>query len=338
MSSLKERTKCVICRQQATAGSSLRTTCGHWTHNQCMQELGMERNYQQCAKCLGLLVNVPIQEPVTPDGRDYVLNPPSLSAMESLRAKAAAMLGRKTTQTNAFELLAHGPYQMPVESIIQEHGLGLQHLIRDGVTIDDFLQNGYTLDDLQHFQDLSGERGPARARQALCALKMTADHIRDGDLPYERLRDEYEIGPREISTLYGLQFPEGGYVLSSPASEEWTAQDVLKMGYSMQDLIDHAGMEYVEQYIELQPTAQDEALLAATQQHIDSLMTLDPEVEGDDPYEGEDEDEDEMVPIQMAQPRVLTHVRGGPIRVRSQEEPLEPLRAHHRTRHCLKRN
>lgn len=350
MQDLKERTKCVICRKQATAGSSLRTDCGHWTHNQCLQELGAKKDYGQCARCRGLVdeaVRKPLREPVTNDGKDYVLHPPSASALKSLRSAATSVLQKLRgvpSAKSAFSLLSQGPYQMPVERIITDYELGLQHMIKQGVTIDDFLQHGYTLDDLMLFQDLSGERGQERARQALCALKMTADHLREyGDtvLPVERLREEYGVTPAIISSRFGLRFPEGGFVLSSPASEDWTAVDVLNLGYSMQDLIEHAGMEYVEQYEELYPSEQDEKELNATLAHLDQLLTM--EHEEETPIA--EHDPEVGIASELPTPLYVLNTFEAPEEepsvpssssLRTQEPPLEPLRAHRRTRHRLK--
>ena len=272
--SIKERTKCVICHTPATISTSMRTTCGHWTHTECRVSLGLEIDYDKCPKCLDVLPShQTLSEPVTDDGIDYVLHPPSMSRLRQLR-QVITTLARKQPADSPFSLLSKGPYQMPIESIIRDHHLGLQHMLRAGVTIDDFIKYGYGIEELMKFQDISGERGMERAHQALYALKLTPEHLLEAQLSLPVLQEELQVTPAVICSRFGLSFPEGGYILESAQSDNWTAKDVLALGFTMQDLIDHAGMQYIEQYIALEPTAEDERQLQATQTHIDQLSTL----------------------------------------------------------------
>ena len=304
--SLKDRTLCVVCHLYADSGRAMRTDCGHWTHTECWRSLDKPKDYENCPRCLGYVMapinGMPENEPVTDDGIDYVMNPPTKTSLSMLRGAAAQILSvlsrnKRTDTANPFSLLAQGPYQMSIESIIGTHGIGLQHMIKAGVTIDDFLTNGYSLKDLQLFKDLTGldGRGQDRAQQALYALKMTADHLRDYGsslLPIAKMRDELGITPEKICYMYGLGCPPGGFTLSSPASEDWTARDVLELGFTMDDLLDYAGLEYQEQYFALEPTTEDELNLKVVPAHAERLRSL------------EAEQQETEIERQMAQARI----------------------------------
>jgi len=282
--------KCVVCQKIAEAGKSLRTDCGHWTHTECWRSLQKPKDYDNCPQCLGYVdvsrTVLPEHEPNTDDGVDYVLNPPTITKTSMLRSAATnilKVLSRNNTvdTTNPFSLLSHGPYQMPIDSIIRDHNIGLQHMIKAGVTIDDFLANGYALKDMQMFKDLSGDRGEKRAQQALYALKMTADHLKSYGtslLPVKTLRDELGVTPEIICSMYGLECPAGGYVLASPASEDWTARDLVDLGFNIDDLMKYGKMHYLEQYVALAPTEQDEADLGVTMTHLKGLPSLEEEL------------------------------------------------------------
>lgn len=289
--SLKSKTQCVVCHTHADAGKSLRVECGHRTHTACLAKINVPINYTKCPQCLGHVDESVSREVDTLDGVDYVVNPPTFTNLGALRAAATnvlKVLARSNTvdTANPFSLLCQGPYQMPITSIIRNHDIGLQHMIKAGVTIDDFLDNGYSLEDLKSFKDLSGERGDARAQLALSTLQLTADHMRiygSTTLPIETLRNDYGVTPEVICSTYGLTCPEGGYVLSSPLSEDWLARDVVALGFKMDDLLDYAKMEYQEQYFALEATAKDEIALGATLAHVSrlskSLLDKDEQVE-----------------------------------------------------------
>jgi hypothetical protein len=237
--SLKNRTLCVVCRTHVDAGKGIRTDCGHWTHSECWRNLGIAKSYDECPQCLGHVdasaVVLPEHEPTTDDGVDYVMNPPTKTSLSLLRGAASQMMSvlmrnKKVDTANPFSLISQGPYQIPVDCIIRDHNIGLQHMIKAGVTMDDFLTNGYALKDLMLFKDIGGDRGEKRAQQALYALKMTADHLRTYGkslLPVSTLREKLGVTPAVICSMYGLGCPAGGYVLSSPASDDWSARDVL---------------------------------------------------------------------------------------------------------------
>ena len=69
--------------------------------------------------------------------------------------------------------------------------------------------------------------------------------------------------------MYGLGFEEE--YLTSPCSDVWTASDVVKLGFTMDDLIKYAHMEHIDQYMSLNPSAVDECNLGAKQKHITML-------------------------------------------------------------------
>lgn len=279
--SVKDKTLCVVCNDYVNAGKGLRTDCGHWTHSECWRSIGKQKDFDNCPRCLGYVDDTTLDEPVTDDGVDYVMNPPTKNTLSMLRGAASQVLTvlsrkKRTDTANPFFLLSQGPYQMPIKSIIREHHIGLQHMIKAGVTIDDFLNNGYSIDDMLAFKDI-GERGSQRAHQALWALQMTADHMRDyGDslLSVNTLKEKLGVTPSIICTVFGLEFPPGGHPLRSPFSEDWTARDVVTLGLTMDDLLNHAGMEYQEQYFDLDPTTEDEVALKVQPSHASRLRSL----------------------------------------------------------------
>lgn len=262
-------TSCVLCRGKASIRDSIQHGCGHYAHTLCLHKTGREIDYGRCDSCHGHVdlsqPLLPEVEPVPEDGRDYILDPLTDSEFHSARKKDGVFLR-----------LRKGPLQCPIDMLIRE-GYGLQHMLKEGTTIDDYLQNGYGWNDLTMYQDLDLPDSKARGRQALFALGMRADHLLDYKqaLPIDLVRTELEIEPRHLSELYDLTCPEGCIRLSTSATDDITAKDALYLGYSMDDLIRHAGMEYLEQYLALEPTNEDERALQATKQHVTSLKRLD---------------------------------------------------------------
>jgi len=239
--------KCSICRKEATPGSSINhDECRHWSHTECLDSLlGDDIDFDYCPKCTG---NVTSAEPTPEDGNDYIVNP----ILVDTSGIGIELLNKKT----------------PIEKIIAEHDLGLQHLIGQGVVIDDFLSNGYTMDDLLKFNDMK-----SRPQQALYTLGLTPDHIlmyADTLLEPSKLKDTFGITPADICSLYGLSY--NGDHLVSAHHDHWVAGEVVKIGLIMEDLMKYAGLSSLEQYLSLEPTPEDEENLKATHKHIQLLM------------------------------------------------------------------
>jgi hypothetical protein len=231
-------------------------------------------DFNKCDRCLGK-VSDKVPEPRTADGRDYVMQPMDETFFARVRRNIPSVFNRnqtKETSTDPFFLLRQGPVQCPVSWLIDYKRMGLNHFLSQGVTIDDFLDNGYTWDDLKKFEAF-GE--PGKGVQALFALRTTADHFRQYPhaLPVATLRQEIGLKSGDLCEYFGLHFPPAG-PLTSPKSNDWTAEDCVALGLKMEDLMEF-GMQYVEQYRDLQPTAAIEAQLEPTDAHVNELELLD---------------------------------------------------------------
>lgn len=87
---------------------------------------------------------------------------------------------------------------VPIDTIIKRNKLGLQHFLKAGITLDDFLKNGYKWKDLLKFDDIANG-GPERALQALTiGLKASANHFRlyPAAFPVKEVRDHTQFENR----------------------------------------------------------------------------------------------------------------------------------------------
>lgn len=254
--------ECPVCRTTVPPGlHGIRLECSHWVHTKCLDK--KDPDFEQCAACKGDVdLSVPLvdaNEPSCIDGRDYVQEPlASDSYFTSLRSRS-----------KVFTWLAE---RKPIEWMIRNQGYGLQRMLQDGVTMDDFMKNGYTWQDLRTFKDFSvgGERG----RQALFALKGNAEHFRDYAHLLGSVIPDLEINGRHLVELYGFYFPSANEPLSvvnGRNEKHWTAAQLATLGMKAQDLFG-AGMETVDQYAHLQPTAKDERVMGITNADMDALM------------------------------------------------------------------
>lgn len=198
-------------------------------------------------------------EPRPADGKDWVLAPgnpvpnggtaSALSAIAS-RFKLVAATPIEASQ-NPYELLNH---QVPIAVIIKRNGLGLQHFCRSGVTMSEFLQNGYTLQDLCEFRDVSGQKGKQRALQALAiGLRASANHFRDypDAFPLDGVRKLTGMDNNAMCEYFGLSYANHQTPLQCDGDYNWRVADVLKLGLTIDNLCDFG----------LQTTAQYDALM-----------------------------------------------------------------------------
>jgi hypothetical protein len=302
-----EKRNCSFCGEFADDDLSItHRHCGARTHADCLPA-GKPVNYKLCSICTGetvalnevasLDVTPPAgagagggREPFPPDGVDYVLQPGSkrkhqdgawqmvAGLFSRSRAAAAVVEDVKTSQDGEFLL----KNRVSVRDMLRFNKLGLQHLLKVGVDMTDFLSNGYTWNDLLLYEDV-GRKGATRAKQALIALRCTANHFRDypDALPYKRVAEHAQLQPYDLGTHFGLEFPAAPAPgpLQCAGDENWTARDCVRMGLKMDDLMDF-GLVGLQQYEDLmvglsKPDAvAAERDLQVTPKHIESLIDL----------------------------------------------------------------
>lgn len=301
-----EKRNCSFCGEFADDDLSItHRHCGARTHADCLPA-GKPVNYKLCSICTGeavalnevasLDVTPPAgagagggREPFPPDGVDYVLQPGSkrkqdggawkmVAGLFSRSRAAAAVEDVKTSQDGEFLL----KNRVSVRDMLRFNKLGLQHLLKVGVDMTDFLSNGYTWNDLLLYEDV-GRKGATRAKQALIALRCTANHFRDypDALPYKRVAEHAQLQPYDLGTHFGLEFPAAPAPgpLQCVGDENWTARDCVRMGLKMDDLMDF-GLVGLQQYEDLmvglsKPDAvAAERELQVTPKHIELLIDL----------------------------------------------------------------
>jgi len=244
---------CPVCKKIVTKGLSItHKQCGHRTHGHCMDQANP--NFLLCSKCVGDDLETSIEHPTTFNGRDYIESPivPSLFAsLSSVMRKKESILTK----------------QLPLDHLIAQHGYTLQRLLSEGVSFDDFINNGYSYKDLELYPSIHD-----RKLKTLVALKCTADHFKKGQIPLEN------ISARNIVEYFGLYFPEKCGALTSPSNEYWSAADLVGLGFTAEDLFG-AGLEYLEQYEDLEPSPEDERALGMTKQDIDELFVYNQPIE-----------------------------------------------------------
>lgn len=283
---------CSICSEHVESSLAIRhSVCQHCSHADCLiQAYGQEKpDYKNCVKCLGIEVEIQsadsssdwpqigngsFREPHTTDGIDYVLNPGTRRT--SVFSGIGALF--KKNDKDPFALLNA---RKPLRDIMVEHEIGLDHMLRDGVKISNFLSNGYSLKDLKQFEYVS-KMGPARALKTLCiGLGMNANHLRlyPELLPFDEVQKTTQLTKEDIPTLLGLCFIDDS-LLQCEGDFNWTARDCVNFGITMDDLVDY-GLQYKHQYETLMSAlTQKEAAAAAkkmgvTKQHLAQLIDLD---------------------------------------------------------------
>lgn len=273
--------QCATCGRDAPDAFSVKhRECGHKTCVDCAESTPL--NFKKCSRCLG---NSEVVEPKTQDGIDYVLNPGQKQS-PSLLGSALSIISRKQDmpQKSTIDLLKS---HIAIPVLMQRHQIGLQHMLRDGIVIDDFLVNDYGIDDLSIFEDIS-KRGPKRSLDAFVrGLGVTANHLRDhpDKLPMDKFSKLTNVTKGQICTHLGLHFPDGGPLMCFN-DDNWNAVDCVNIGLTMHDLI-QMGLQYNEQYDDLmRDLTVDEQrdaqrALKVTKEHIATLKSFytEPELE-----------------------------------------------------------
>ncbi len=333
---------CPVCRKFADIALSIQhEACGHRSHVDCLVE---PYDFDNCAACStspavsSSTRTMVIKEPRTTDGINYVLNPGRKQPASTMAKVAAWVPGLSArfvetvdNTTNPEFLLRH---HVPIRDIMEKRNMGLDHFLKAGVTMDDFLINSYTWDDLLVFEDISGRRGSSKLPlQAITiGLQANANHFQAyaDAFPYEKVRAHTGFQPYELGELFGLYFPEDGSPLQCEGNCDWRARECVEMGLTMDDLC-VLGLQYVDQYDALMAglNTKDAAVmqkkLGVKPEHLKALLeppkevavrvvvAPPPPVKVRIPVMEEQEPEQEPVRIRVATP--------APVQVRTHQAP-----------------
>ncbi len=247
----------------------MRLECKHWVHPKCLDQKSPD--FESCVACKGeVKLNIPMVDETEPDAigtRDYIQQPLSNSFFTTFTRHLAA-------KKEPFKWIME---KSPLEWMIRDKGFGLQMMIQAGVTFDDFIKAGYTWTDLKAFKDFGKPERIERARDALFALKLNAEHLRDYPHLVESMVSDLKISAKNIVELYGLQFPENTckpmFTSGGRNEKPWLAKDLVALGFKMDDLYG-AGIEYVEQYAYLEPTNETDISMNVTDEALAKLPSL----------------------------------------------------------------
>lgn len=281
---------CSHCGLVAEESLSLRhRTCNHMTHADCLVE---PINYKLCTQCVSgtSKTGAPIAaappagaagaaaEPHTTDGRNYILNPGKKATESTLKALGSWLSKQPVenikTSANPEFLLNN---KVPLETIMRQNKLGLDHFLKAGIVLDDFLKNNYSWEDLQKFEYL--QKGGKRALQTLCiGLKANANHFRDyPDLfPAKDVQKHIGFENSDYCKSFGLAFAENGPLMCN-GDDNWSAKECVALGLNIDDLLD-IGLYYRQQYADLMSdltrteAAQAEKKLQTKLEHLEQLV------------------------------------------------------------------
>ena len=319
---------CVICREPVDLAGSIAHKCSHRTHGLCLKNLCSEQNtkpdFHKCPHCLGLVdVNEPLLPESEPDnfqGRDYVVNPlekpPAFSKLKKL-TRNWTRVDKDETEDLVY-LLSLGPQECPMDWLMRnKEQMGLQRLLAEGIQIDDLLDAGYTWKDLCMFKDVRG--GGDRCKKALVALGMDAAHFRDHPtaLPFAEIKEKAGITGRDVVELFGLYFPDGAHLTQDfgvkVAGREktdrrgWLASDLVNLQLTADDLWG-AGIEWLEQYEQLQANDEEETKLLGNPAKVDAFLASLPSLEEEWDKQAQAREEEEVVYVPRLkgyQPKVI---------------------------------
>lgn len=287
--------ECHLCHKSMKASDSLKMNeCSHRIHFICLNK--KQPDFDNCRKCNGELKEQPqtITEECMLDGRDYVVNP------LDKRFEPPAVIGyiydakKKREQKEPFCWLKD---KKSIEWMDKEKKCGLQMMLKSGVIMDDFLNYGYSWNDLKKYPDFQNKE---RGKLALKALHCNAEHFRDFPQYFDQVRKDLSITPKNIVEEFNFVFPpntiNAAMVVNGKNTTPWTASDLVKLGFKKDDLT-ASGLTYLEQYIALQPTNADETSMGITVHFLNQIPLK-------NPIHMEPEPEPEPEPI--IQPQVTT--------------------------------
>jgi hypothetical protein len=239
----------------------LKIDCGHWVHTNCLNK--KDPDFDNCPECKG---EVKLVEPCA--SRDYISEPLPDSWWNnikiSLKKEPFTFLGQK----------------MSIRNLIIQKRYGLQKLLESGVTINDFLQNNYTWEDLKTFEDFNKDK--ERSKAALVALKCNAEHFRDHYHVLGNCIKELDINGKDMVEMFGIYFTE-------------KTADVVKLGIKMKDLYG-ARLTWAEQFESLKPTM-EEMKIMGTQKNETLPSFNEPQVILQEIKKEEEQEEQEEIVI-----------------------------------------
>lgn len=292
---------CSICTEAVSVDLSVRHRgCGHLTHLECLDP-NVQATPKLCAGCDpsssssssssfvgGRLKRgtegASINEPHTTDGINYILNPGVKRGASKLKAVASYIPGLasrvvedvKTSQDPEF-LLAN---RVPLPTIMKVNKLGLDHFLKAGIQMEDFLKNGYTWKDLQVYEAIS-RKGARTCLQAITSgLHATANLFRDypDAFPFEEVKAQTKLQNSDLCELFGLTFPDDA-PLECYGDQQWNALHCVNLGLTMDDLTDF-GLTSKQQYEELYATVPKKMIpscqkkLQVEPSHLGALVDL----------------------------------------------------------------
>lgn len=250
-----------------------------------------------------VVASIPVGEPRTTDGIDYVLKP-GLGQSIGVKDYFKSKLGMAVPMDVPPSIVLLNK-RTPIAKIWQA-GYGLDHLLRDGATIDTFLVNGYKWDDLCMFQDVGHVSARRSLETLISGLGMCANHLRDryDQLPADKFRKLTKIVPGDFCRQLALQFK--GRNLTCWDADDWNAEHCVRLGLNMEDLM-RIGLRTRQQYVQLfrgltmdEKGAAEKALGATTKlaaQLVDESVRAVQEEEDEEEEDIQQEEEDE--PIQQ---------------------------------------
>jgi hypothetical protein len=218
-----------------------------------------------CAGCDGVVAPIgrkaaseSISEPHTTDGINYILNPGVKRGASKLKAVASYIPGLssrvvedvKTSQDPEFLLANH----VPLPTIMKVNKLGLDHFLKAGIQMEDFLKNGYTWKDLQVFEAISRKGAKTSLQAITVGLHATANLFRDypDAFPFDEIKAQTKLQNSDLCELFGLTFPDNA-PLECYGDQQWNALHCVNLGLTMDDLTDF-GLTSKQQYEELYST------------------------------------------------------------------------------------
>ena len=223
--------------------------CGHSMHSSCIRKFN-DMDVKQCIECSGRTVALPSIEETVYNGHDYVSEPKPTTVWLRNKEPFTFLTAKK-----------------PIKWIVCEKKWGLQRLLSAGVTIDDFVKNGYTWSDVKFFKDMQ-----SRPREALYALGCNMEHFRD----YAHSLPAAEIGiiGRDYSEWFGFQFADKKgppTVKGGKNTVTWKCDELLALGITFDDLT-YAGMTHVEQFVHIEANDSQETQLGVTDENFKRLI------------------------------------------------------------------
>ena len=262
----------------------LHDECGHYA---CAASCS-DGSGDTCKRCA---TQAALPPPVSSGPAPLVVHPsqPRRGLLTGLLAKAnsisAPMRNRHDTPLTSkdpYWLVSLGPTKVPVTLLIQK-GLDFNTCVAHGLTMQHFLDGGYTIGHLSEFPEvtpqLSQDGIMPLGVQALQALQTTATHFKAYPvaLPMERVTQETGLTPKHLVENFWIGFhPINGIMSltgsSTPPDTAWSVDDLYRLGFTtMESFIGTLGLRKLSHWYALRPTKIDVELLGTTPEHLNLL-------------------------------------------------------------------